>query len=327
MFPTFRRLLTHDQLIMSTPSFLLHPLIYLVLQKSTIIVLLAFTSPKSLIRPSLFPILVVCNYHLLYSYTQFIPRSTWIGFISGEILTGILSYLEKLLLSKWSFEDNGPVHKETEPQRSEGRTNPSDKHHLIPNAPFTIPSRILGRDTIWTRLKFGTWVAESYRYIATPYQARNTPPYSISHPTYMPSRHAFLLRRGTVSLTCYLAVDLLLLGNQPALNPVIYAPEHVPFFPRLRTHNLLPNEILTRVSTTLGFWIGAYLTIQCYYSTTAFLAVAFGFLTPADRRPTFGSPTDAYTIRRFWGYVSKSLKPSTVPSACPSLPPFPSIGS
>ena len=88
--------------------FPLHPLAYLAIQKSTIILLLAFTSPDSLLRYALLPVLVVCNYCLIPSYTFYIPRSPWIPFIAGEVLMSLLDYIEKLLLSQWSFEDHGP---------------------------------------------------------------------------------------------------------------------------------------------------------------------------------------------------------------------------
>ncbi|KAF4634714.1 hypothetical protein G7Y89_g3384 [Cudoniella acicularis] len=282
----------------------LHPLIYLVIQKSLIIFLLAFTTPGSILRPALFPAVLMGNYYLLPTYTLRIPRLAWIGFVSGEILTGPLDYLEKLLISQWSFGHYGPSAEIGSKTRADRQDKPSREHTArSPNS--ALDKENSGWATTlassWKRLKFGTWVAISNRYIGSPYQARNTPPYSTSNPNYVPSRSAYLLRRGTVFLACYLIINVLLLGNQPALNPIIYAETEVPFFPRLSRHEITPEEIFTRVSTTLGFWIGAYFTIQGYYSATGFLSVASGLSSQKDRRPTFGSPQDAYSIRRFWG--------------------------
>ena len=78
------------------------PIIYLVLQKSLIALLVAFTPQGSILRPIIFPLLVLYNYHLLPTYVSYIPRSPWINIVSGEILTELLDYLEKLLLSQWS---------------------------------------------------------------------------------------------------------------------------------------------------------------------------------------------------------------------------------
>lgn len=313
-------------LIMPAPSFLLRPFTFLVVQKSIIIVLLAFTPSESISRPLLFPILLTCNYYLLPSYTLHITRPAWIGFLSGEILTGPLDYLEKALLSRWSFEHNGPSAEattRTETENGDGDGVVGKRPTKAQSTASSTPSRTKG-DT-WKRVKFGTWVAISNRYIASPYQARNTPPYSASYPAYIPSQRAFLHRRGFVFLGCYLITDLLLLANRPALNPVLYAQENVSFFPRLLAREIPASQILTRISTTLGFWFGAYIIIQGYYSATAFLAVASGLSTPTDRRPPFGSPGDAYTIRRFWGLVSRkplSPFPSFAHSPIPLFPPL-----
>jgi hypothetical protein len=98
-----------------------------------------------------------------------------------------------------------------------------------------------------------------------------------------------------------LIIDFLILGNQPTLNPIVYAEEHVPFFPRFLNHEMPVAEILTRISTTMGFWFGTYITLQGYYSAASFLTVATGISSPPDVRPIFGPLRAAYSVRRFWG--------------------------
>lgn len=278
---------------------LIHPLLYLVLQKFLTASLLAFTSPDSIFRPAFFPVVLIGNYYLFSTYDLYIPRSAWVAFVSGEILTGILDYLEKILISQWNFEQNGPrignqkgagsvLGEEKQTENNKDTINPDSTSHKMDSQ-------------LWKRLKFGAWVTISHRYIGTPHQARNTPPYSTSNPHYIPSKAAYLLRRSSVFLACYLITDLLLLGSQPELNPILYAESNVPLFHRFLNHEVTSQEVFTRVTTTIGFWVGASFTIQGFYSATGFLAVAFGFFSPRDRRPTFGSLGDAYSIRRFWG--------------------------
>ena len=48
------------------------------------------------------------NFYLIPLYTFCVSRSAWIGFLAAIVLTGPLDYLEKLMLSQWSFEDYGP---------------------------------------------------------------------------------------------------------------------------------------------------------------------------------------------------------------------------
>jgi hypothetical protein len=287
----------------------LHPLPYLIVQKCSIITLLAFTEPHSFIRTTLFPVVLLCNYYLLSIYSLYIPRSAWIGFVAGEILTGPLDYLEKLLLRPWSYEYNGPrkdiIRTRTQNIPGDDGQRTRSGHPAIRKTDFMssdqTPNAMKNLSCVWKRLEFGTWVAISNRYIASPYEARNTPPYSTANRDYIPSRSSYLLSRGLIFLTCYLITDMLYLGNQPTLNPIIYADEYVSFFPRLLQFEIPIAEIFTRISTTLGFWIGSYFVIQGYYCATGFIAVASGLSSPASRRPTFGSPKDAYSIRRFWG--------------------------
>ena len=138
----------------------------------------------------------------------------------------------------------------------------------------------------WERLKFGTWVGVSNRYIASPYQVRNVPVYSTSDPIFVPTRYAFLLREGSTSLICYLLIDLMVRCNRPERNPIIYAERHVPFFTRVG--DLRVTEVLERIGTTDGYWTGVYYTLQAYYSVITFVAVASSLTSPRDRRPVFG---------------------------------------
>ena len=280
--------------------FPLHPLAYLAIQKSTVILLLAFTPPDSLLRYALFPVLVVCNYCLTPSYTLYIPRSPWIAFIAAEVLMTLLGYIEKLLLSQWSFEDRGPsaeINKQKFTRKEQ--SNEAAARAKIEDRAFKSMKSDKHKGSGWDRLKFGTWVAISNRYIGSPYQARNVPPYSTTSTTYIPTRRSFLVRRGCIFLTCYLFADLMIRVDQPDRNAIVFAEKYVPFFMRLG--NVGADEMFTRLSTTLGYWIGAYTVLQAYYSAMAFVAVSSGLDSPVYCRPVFGSLSDAYTIRGFWG--------------------------
>lgn len=89
-------------------GFLFSPFSYIVLQKSTLALLLAFTSPKSSLQFAIFPVFVICNLYLLPVYTSYVTQSTFVALVSGEALNGLPDYAEKLSLSEWSFEADGP---------------------------------------------------------------------------------------------------------------------------------------------------------------------------------------------------------------------------
>lgn len=271
----------------SAAVFTLHPLFYLALQKAILILLLGFTSPNSVLRPASL-LLIVCNYYLISSYRLYIPRSPWIDIIAGEVQCGLLDHIEKLLLGRWSFEIRGPS-AEIEKRKELGKGREIEAF---------IQKSSTGDETR-DRLRFGTWAAISSRYVSSPYQARNVPPYSTSDPSYIPSRRVFLLQRGATVLFKYLLTDLHVRVSQSYCShfasPENYAPLYAHF------DEVTAEQALIRVGTTLGFWFGAYTSIQAYHSATAFIAVASGLMTPADWRPMFGSLSNAYSLRGFWG--------------------------
>ncbi len=267
----------------------IHPLIYIAIQKSLIALLLAFSSPTSSLRFLLFPILVICNIYLLPRCVSYIPRSPWIGFVSGDALSGLLDYIEKLLLSRWSFGHYGPsAHDRPKKpmENDKGRGALSGRQHNSDGS-------------TWERMKFGVWVATSTRYIASPYQARYVPSYSTTNPSFVPTRTAFLLRKALIFIICYLVLDVLTQGNQPDQNAINYAVNRVPFFSRL--DEVTMEEAITRIITTVFYWVGSYVVIQGYYTGLAFISVLSGLDRPELWRPNFGSLSEVYTIRGFWG--------------------------
>ena len=269
-------------------AFILYHLFYLAFQKAILILLLGFTSSDSILRSASLPILIFRNYYLTFSYTPYAPRWPWIDIVLWDVQCGLLDHIEKILLSRWTFEIRGPS-AEIAKRRELGEGK---------EIKAFIEKSSTGDET-WDRLKFGTWTAFSSRYVGSPYQARNVPPYSTSDPSYIPSRRVFILQRGATILLCYFLTDLFFRVSQSYHNHVIFAESYVPVYARL--DEVTAEEVLIRVLSTTGFWFGAYTTIQAYHSATALIAVASGLMTPADWRPIFGSLGDAYTLRGFWG--------------------------
>ena len=59
-----------------------------------------------------------------------------------------------------------------------------------------------------------------------------------------------------------------------------------------------------RVLVTLGACVGIHCSQEGLQSSIAFLAVAAGLSEAEDWTPRFGSAAEAYSIQRFWGYVT-----------------------
>ena len=280
--------LDNEIMVSLSPPF---PVIYLIFQKSLIALLVAFSPQGSILRPMILPLLVLYNYFLLPTYVSYIPRSPWIAFVSGEILSELLDYVEKLLLSQWNFETYGPG-------VAASKAKKADKEEIKRPAPDEQRNRGRG---IWKRLKFGAWVTISARYIGSPYQARNVPPYSNLNPFFVPARSAFLLKWLIKFVVCYLVIDVLAQSNQPEKNPISYAESRVPFFSRLAEVTI--EELMTRIVTTIFYWIGGYVVVQGYFTSLALLSVSSGLDRPELWRPNFGPLSEAYTVRGFWRWV------------------------
>lgn len=273
---------------MALSSIMSSPFSLVIFQRLTIAFIIVFTSKDSSLRPLFFPILIAWNIHLLPRYQDSITRPPWIAFVAGENLSGVLYYAEKVLLRKWSLSDYPILD-----------LSPNSAKGFSPSGEKEADSRDL---TFTDRLRVGLSVSFSDRYNSSPHQTPNTPPYSSSHPTYIPSRTQFLLKKLLIITTSYLLVDILSQGNQPHQNPSRYASSQIPIFSRLYHRTLTAEELLIRITTSLGFWFGAFLVIQCYYSTLQFLAVLLRFSDPEHERPIFGNVlVEACTLRGFWG--------------------------
>lgn len=267
----------------------IHPLALYFVQKTTIILLLAFTSPSSLLRHAPFPVLLSVSFALLPHYSLHVKEPENILAVAGEVLMGHMEYLEKLLLSQWSFEDYGPI--------AEIRRTPKlrDRLEKNPHAKGSPPAGLL------PRLRFAFWAGTSQRYIKTPHQTLHTPPYSASHPAYIPSRTVFLVRKALIVLSCILLLDVVALSGLTPKDPAAYSHENSGLFPRLWRGDWSDQWGVTRMRSTFGFWTENGVGIQAYYSTLTALGVALHFSSPADRRPVFGSVAKACTLRGYWG--------------------------
>ena len=115
----------------------------------------------------------------------------------------------------------------------------------------------------------------------------------------MPSRSESLRQKVKIFVLCYIVLDLAGFGAQPEKNPILYAPGRVRFL-----GNQSGEQLLVRLTTTLGFWVSLYASAQMYSSIVPFLGVACGLIKVESWPPTFGPIKEAYTIRQFWGCVS-----------------------
>ena len=72
----------------------------------------------------------------------------------------------------------------------------------------------------------------------------------------------------------------------------------------VRWHTGLGEELALRAAMTFAFWVRMYLGLRFLQDIGAFVDVASGLDGVEVWRPAFGSVREAYSLRRFWGYVN-----------------------
>lgn len=265
----------------------LYPVLLLVIEVVTISLIAGFSSPSSILRIAALPFVALCVCLAIPACTTHLQRSSWGAFVGGYCFTFLFQYISVVLLSKWSFENHGSL-----------VIGPSKSQEIISSDGSKAQTWKDMKQTILLRGKFGLLVATSFRYSGTPYEVKNVPRFSSRDPSYIPSRFEFLRKKAAIALTCYLVLDLFGLFLDPAANAAIFSPEMIPFFARL--DQVSSQEVIKRLVTTLGVGISIYCVQLGVQSIVAFLDVGLGISEVQHWRPLFGSPKEAYTVRRFW---------------------------
>lgn len=131
------------------------------------------------------------------------------------------------------------------------------------------------------------------RRVGTPWQVKNVPS-SVGLQTQ--SRAAFVLRRAAITLLAYLFVDLVV-SMPPPEQDMVRADKAFLF----SLGKLSVDDVIFRSSTVLGYWLTTGILNLFMNNVGAIVAVLLGLSSPVDCPPFYGSFSEAYTIRRFWG--------------------------
>ncbi|KAI4217558.1 MAG: hypothetical protein LQ351_000154 [Letrouitia transgressa] len=273
-------------------QFVLHPIVFLYLQNLVFVLIIAFTTPSSLLRLAVLPLFLAAAYPVTLSCLEALYRYAWAGFVGGYIIFSLLGYVEIALISKWSFDVKGPTYfpdPGVSPQNSQS------------NDGLNASSKTWSSSEILERLKFGYLVATNNRNIGTPYIVKNTPSFSSKDPAYIPSRTAFCLRKLLIIISTFLLIDLV--SQNPTTleqNEKLYPADTVRIFTG-KPENLKMDQVLTRLVTVLMYWICTAMVIDASTSAIQLVSVALHIKPVKMYRPNFGPIGEAYTIRQFWG--------------------------
>jgi hypothetical protein len=115
-------------------------------------------------------------------------------------------------------------------------------------------------------------------------------------PASSSARKYFVISRVMLSIACLAMFHFTLLYRlqNPSFNPALHKDAHDGKF--IRAHS----SLLRRFGGVVVWAAGTVSEMTFLQSTTAALSVWVGAFEPEDWPPMFGSPTHAYSVRRFW---------------------------
>lgn len=155
--------------------------------------MLAFTPPGSFLRLATFPIqfLVVSFMYewIELSHSGLIPRTM----LASLFMQRPFQYLDQVLLSKWSYEVQGP----TKAFYSTREISTANRRKITVDLSSSLSSR----------LQFGFATTLSFRHLNTPYEVGKQSYFSDREKNYVPSRRGCLLRALAISTACYGFMD------------------------------------------------------------------------------------------------------------------------
>ncbi|KAF5615427.1 toxin biosynthesis (Tri7) [Fusarium sp. NRRL 52700] len=181
--------------------------------------------------------------------------------------------------------------------RTEYKTLEQERRQTATPKSVFVGDDISGDESFFSRLTWALAMQWNLRRIKTSRPARNTPPFSSKDPSYVPSRGRFLLTRVGVILAsiAYMAI----IGLQPEPTREDLSGDRVRLFSRL--NEVTPYELLQRAISTVTWLSGIGTTSEICYNVIAVVLVGLGLSEPVMWPSWFGSFTEAYSVRRWWG--------------------------
>ena len=258
---------------------LLYPLQLLVIFAAS------FTQPTSSIRHAavfLSGLLAWSFFKTCHNPTFFINNVPKV-MIGTSLTTFFFHAIERLLIRRWYFDADGPTAYE----------NNKAKAKIVWD---DVPKRIKN-NSIWDKAAFAIDLLFSPRSIGKPWQIKKVVNYDDRYPAFVPSRRRFLVRTTLLSIGLFLVADFATMAPPP--DPGLFRPRKIPLLTRLS--QVTAEELIIRIFATVAFYVNTYITASLIANVPSLLSVGSGLSSPSSWRPTFGSLSEAYTVRKFWG--------------------------
>ena len=212
----------------------------------------------------------------------------YMSMLLGSTVSMVMQYLDSVLLSRWSYEAQGPT-SGLGGQVNLRKPDDTQQHEQKPRS-----------GNVVKRLVFGWEEAFRARSARTPWEVNHVPKFFPENPDLVPSRIQFLhwtFRRCLISL---LAVDIIsFLGRDATLNTINFASSRIPLFSRLQHVNT--EDFTLRVISSVLNWVTFVYLLQAFYDLTAIVVIGLGLGRIERWPPLFNSWKEGWSIRNFWG--------------------------
>ena len=267
-----------------------YPVIPFALSLSLCVLVLGFTSQNSPLRAlGLIPMLGCMLLALrLAQMKDDTTNQLYMSMLMGSTATMVMQYLESVLLSRWSYEAQGPT------SALGGQT----KLRTVSGAAQHKGRRSAGPS--FSRLVFGWEESFRARSTCTPWEVKNVPKFHPDRPEMVPTRAQFLYLSARRCLISLFIVDVIsFMGRDATLNSVNFAQSRIPFFARLQS--VTTEEIVLRVISSVLHWVTFVFLLQVLYDITAIVIIALDFGRIERWPPLFNCWTECWSVRQFWG--------------------------
>lgn len=244
----------------------------------------SFTRPNSSFRYAAVFLsgVLTWSFHKTCHNSKYFVNNIPKQFIGTSLTSYFFLAIERLLIRKWYFDADGPT----------AYTNNERYARVVVEK---LPTRV--NPSIWERAVFAIDVLFSPRSIGKPWQVKVLPNYDDKDPTYVPSRGRFLIQTTMLSLGLFLIADFARMMPPP--EDGLFSSKNIPLLARFS--EVTTEELITRIFATVAFYTNTYIITSLVANVSSLLSVGAGMSSPASWRPTYGSLSECYTVRKFWG--------------------------
>ncbi|CAF9935285.1 MAG: hypothetical protein HETSPECPRED_009728 [Heterodermia speciosa] len=262
----------------------------LALSLSVYILTLGFTSRNSLLRPlGLIPMIscALLAMHTVRAADKSI-NPLYTSIFSGGCTGMVLQYLDSVMLSRWTYEAQGP-------------TSALGGQKLLRASKVPIePKKDRHPNAFFSRLRFGWDEAFRCRSPRSPWEVKHVPRFFPDRPDREPSKTEFLYMMTKEFFVSVLFLDILsLMGRDVSGNPAKFASSEIPLFTRLPS--LSAEVVILRLVSSVMHWVVTAFLLQVMYDAAAIAVVLFDFGRVERWPPLFNSWVECWSIRQFWG--------------------------